>query len=75
MKNKDLTFIVDQLSNSMEHYTVNEFVEFMVEETFISESQAIKLWTAYWNMEPLKRFQLGFTENGYVDFINETINK
>jgi hypothetical protein len=57
----------------MEFYTEQEFCE-LSEETEFTPEQLKKIWDAYWDLDALERFQMGFTEDEFPELINETLN-
>jgi hypothetical protein len=54
----DLRFVIDQLSNAMEHYDEKEFVSHMSKETNYDASKLKKVFNAYWKMGAMDRFKL-----------------
>ena len=51
----DLEFVIDQLSNSMEHYDEREFVSHMSKETKYNASSLKKVFNAYWDLGARER--------------------
>ena len=48
----DVDFLIDQLSNSMEFYNEDEFVEFMSDEIKMSPEVASEIFNDYWKLSP-----------------------
>ena len=53
----DVDFVIDQLSNSMEHFTEDEFVKFMGDEIKMSPEIASEIFNDYWKLSPMVRDQ------------------
>jgi hypothetical protein len=53
----DVDFLVDQLSNSMEHFTEDEFVKFMGDEIKMSPEIASNIFNDYWKLSAQVRNQ------------------
>lgn len=51
----DLEFVIDQLSNSMEHYDEKEFVSHLSKETKYNASSLKKVFNAYWKLGAMER--------------------
>ena len=58
----DVDFLIDQLSNSMEHFTEDDFVEFMGDEIKISSDTASKIFTDYWKLSASDRMMNGIDD-------------
>ena len=55
----DYDFLIDQLSNAMEHYTnEREFAKFMSDDTKYDEKTLTKLFKAYWKVNAKDRFEM-----------------
>jgi len=54
----DLEFVIDQLSNSMEHYDEREFVKHMSKETKYNAGQMKKVFQAYWKLGAMERHDM-----------------
>ena len=50
----DLEFVVDQISNSMEHYDEKEFVKHISKETKYNANSLKKVFNAYWDLDAMK---------------------
>ena len=53
----DVDFVVDQLSNSMEHFSEDDFVEFMGDEIKMPPEIASNIFKDYWKLSPQVRNQ------------------
>ena len=53
----DVDFVIDQLSNSMEHFTEDEFVKFMGDEIKMSPEIASNIFNDYWKLSAQVRNQ------------------
>jgi hypothetical protein len=53
----DVDFLIDQLSNSMEHFTEKEFVEFMHDEIQMSPQVSKQIFVDYWKLSAQVRNQ------------------
>lgn len=51
----DLRFLVDQLTNSMENYDEESFVEHLGKETKYNKDLLRKIFKAYWELNPQSR--------------------
>ena len=65
----DLRFVIDQLSNSMEHYDEKEFVSHMSKETKYNASSLKKVFNAYWDLGAMDRFKIGVDLNKTKKFL------
>lgn len=55
----DYDFLIDQLSNAMEHYSnEREFAKFMSDDTKYDEKTLTKLFKAYWKVNAKDRFEM-----------------
>lgn len=67
---KDAVFLIDQLTNSMEHYqSKEEFAEHINKETGMSKSKLEKIFDDYWKLGAKERFENDIDE--WVDFIED----
>jgi hypothetical protein len=57
VNNADLTFLIDQLVNSMEFYDEREFVDHIGKETGIDKNILRKIFKGYWKLSPTKTMQ------------------
>ena len=55
----DVDFLIDQLSNSMEYYSEDDFVEFMGDEIKMSSSIAKQIFKGYWKLSATDRMKNG----------------
>ena len=53
----DVDFVIDQLSNSMEHFSEDDFVEFMGDEIKMPPEIASNIFKDYWKLSPQVRNQ------------------
>ena len=53
----DVDFVIDQLSNSMEHFSEDDFVEFMGDEIKMPPEIASNIFKDYWILSPQVRNQ------------------
>jgi len=70
----DIHFAVDQLCNSMEFYSEEEFIFTMQKEGF-SQIQASLIWEAYWNLDVYDRLDFGFDWREWIEEIIENVVK
>ena len=52
-----LDFVIDQITNSMEFYDEEDFVELLQQELDASEEVAEKVWDAYQEMDTEDKFE------------------
>ncbi len=52
-----LEFVIDQISNSMEFYDEEDFVELLQQELDASEEVAEEVWDAYQEMDTMEKFE------------------
>ncbi len=55
----DVDFLIDQLSNSMEYYSEDEFAEFMSDEIKMSPKIAKQIFNDYWKLSATDRMNNG----------------
>lgn len=60
-------FLVDQLSNSMEFYNEEEFVNNISSQTDYSEVQLRHIFKEYWKLEAQKRGDIMFDWKEWID--------
>jgi hypothetical protein len=65
----DLRFVIDQLSNSMEHYDEKEFVDHMSKETNYDANNLKKVFKAYWKLGAMDRFNMATDINKTKKFL------
>ena len=65
----DLRFVIDQLSNSMEHYDEKEFVSHMSKETNYDANNLKKVFKAYWKIGAMDRFKMATDINKTKKFL------
>ena len=65
----DLEFVIDQLSNSMEHFDEKDFVHHLSKETKYNASQMKKVFNAYWELGAMDRFKIGMELNKTKKFL------
>jgi len=65
----DLRFVIDQLTNSMEHYDEKEFVDHMSKETNYDANQLKKVFKAYWKIGAMDRFNMATDINKTKKFL------
>ena len=53
----DVDFLVDQLSNSMEYYSEDDFMEFMGDEIKMSSNVAKQIFKDYWKLSATDRMK------------------
>ena len=52
-----LDFVIDQITNSMEFYDEEDFVELLQQELDVSEEVAEEVWDAYQEMDTEDKFE------------------
>jgi len=65
----DYDFLIDQLSNAMDHYTERDFAKFMSDDTQYDEKTLIKLFKAYWKVNAKDRFEMQTDVNKMKKFL------
>ena len=55
----DTDFLIDQLSNSMEYYSKNDFVEFMGSELNMTPKVSKDIFDGYWELSAMDRMMNG----------------
>ena len=65
----DLEFVIDQLSNSMEHFSEKEFVDHLSKATKYNASSLKKVFNAYWDLGAMDRFKIGVDLNKTKKFL------
>ena len=68
------TFLADQLCNSMEFYSLEEFIFTLQREGF-SRSQASQIWEEYWSLDVYDRIDFGFDWLEWIEEVLEAIVK
>ena len=63
--------LIDALSNSMDLYSEDEFVEWVTEETELTEDTVRLIHRSYWLLDPLGRDAYGDAE--WTDWISVTL--
>ena len=63
MKDLDLIFLKDQLINSMEHYSITDFIEVM---NFLPHEKARKIFYNYWKINPSARYSMYFDWDKWI---------
>ncbi len=58
----DVDFLIDQLSNSMEYYSEDDFVEFMGAEIKMSPKIAKQMFRDYWELSAMDRMMYGIDD-------------
>jgi hypothetical protein len=53
----NLDFVIDQLSNSMEFYDEDDFVELLQQELGASPAVGKKVWDDYQEMDTIEKFE------------------
>ena len=56
-KSMNMTFLIDQLINSMEHYDEDEFMNHLNKELGIDKKILKKMFADYHKMAPMKKFK------------------
>jgi len=65
----DYDFLIDQLSNAMDHYDEREFVKFMSDDTQYDAKALTKLFKAYWKVNAKDRFEMQTDVNKMKKFL------
>lgn len=68
----NIGFLVDQLCNSMEFYSEEEFILTLQREGF-TKSQASQIWEEYWSLDVYDRIDFGFDWFGWIEEVMELI--
>lgn len=63
----DFRFIIDQLTNSMEFYTKEDFVNHIGGQTDFTPSQLSNIFDAYWELSPIDR--INFNNSDWQQFV------
>ena len=77
MKNLDestLFYIADQLSNSMEFYTEEEFISHISSETNLTPTEVQKIWNGYYDLSVVERMNLGWNIEDTYEQITDWVN-
>ena len=53
LSEKTQTYLIDALTNSMELYDVDQFIEWLTPQTELSPDALTKIYQSYWLMDPL----------------------
>ena len=73
----DVDFVIDQLSNSMEHFSEDDFVEFMGDEIKMPPEIASKIFNDYWDLSAQVRNQNAYGWKKWLEKygIKESVNE
>ena len=67
----DLDFVIDQISNSMEHYDEKDFVKDLSKETKYNARSLKKVFNAYWDMGAMERHKMSMNTNDTKKFLKK----
>jgi hypothetical protein len=67
----DLDFVIDQISNSMEHYDEKDFVKDLSKETKYNANSLKKVFNAYWDMGAMERHKMSMNTNDTKKFLKK----
>jgi len=73
MIERDMNFLLDQLSNSMEFYDEQEFISHMSKETDITKSNLKIIWDEFFKLGPMERAQFGWEPEENEEWIYSII--
>lgn len=66
----DLDFVIDQISNSMEHYDEKDFSD-LSKETKYNSNSLKKVFNAYWDMGAMERHKMSMNINDTKKFLKK----
>jgi len=69
---ENVDFVIDQLSNSMEYYDEDDFIE-MITKEFVKKTpaDAKRLWDAYWKLDATDR--MSYSSSDWKRFITDIL--
>jgi hypothetical protein len=73
LSEKTQAYLIDALTNSMDLYDEDQFVEWLTKQTDLSPDAIAKIYQSYWLLDPLERD--GYNDGQWRDWIRDLINK
>jgi len=68
---KTRSYLIDALSNSMDLYDEDQFVEWLTTQTELSSDAIAKIYQSYWLLDPLERD--GYNDGEWLQWLEQTI--
>jgi hypothetical protein len=73
LSEKTQSYLIDALTNSMDLYDEDQFVEWLTIQTDLSPDAIAKIYRSYWLLDPLERD--GYNDGEWRDWIRDLINQ
>jgi hypothetical protein len=71
LSEKSQSYLIDALTNSMDLYDEDQFVEWLRTQTDLSPDAIAKIYQSYWLLDPLERD--GYDDGQWVRWLEQTI--
>ncbi len=73
LSEKTRSYLIDALTNSMDLYDKDQFVEWLTTQTDLSPDALATIYQSYWLLDPLERD--GYNDDTWRDWIRDVINQ
>jgi len=72
LSEKSQSYLIDALTNSMDLYDEDQFVEWLTRNTELSPDAIAKIYQSYWRLDPLERD--GYNYDDWLRWLERTID-
>jgi hypothetical protein len=71
LSEKSQSYLIDALTNSIDLYDEDQFVEWLTTQTELSSDALAKIYQSYWLLDPLERD--GYNDDQWLRWLEQTI--
>ncbi len=72
LSEKSQSYLIDALTNSMDLYEEDQFVEWLTKQTDLSPDALATIYQSYWLLDPLERD--GYNDDDWLRWLEQTID-